>query len=145
MLHNGSLGKNKIVDHIDGNKENNKIENLQVVTDLTNVRKRAKQSKTMYNYIGVRKLIPAKSTWYATINMVAGVINLGTFKTEGEAVIVRDRAYVLRLLEDPIIKTKENKKIFINRCKNKLNLSESDIEMLKNHITGLNNKDLTVL
>lgn len=72
-------------------------------------------------------------------------MHLGKFETEEEAVIIRDRAYVLRLLEDPILKNVDERNAFADRCKNKLNLSEKDIEILKNHMTGLNNKDVSIL
>ena len=144
MLSNGLLKRNEIIDHIDGDKSNNKIENLQIVTNLINGRKKPKLEKSKYQHIGVRAAQGSK-TWNATINMIGCVLNLGNYKTEEGAVVVRDRAYALRLLEDPVIKNKEDRSIIRNRCRNKLTLSENDIEILKKHITGLNNKDLTVL
>lgn len=146
MLNNGPIPDGNVIDHIDGNSTNNRIENLQLTTARNNSRKRTKRVGSASKFIGVclfyRKGL---QIWRPSIKLINIRLHLGCFKTEEEAAIVRDRAYVIRLFEEPTINNKEEKNNFINRCKNKLNLSEKDIEILKNHMTGLNNKDLTVL
>lgn len=145
-LNKGILKQNEIIDHIDGDRGNNRIENLQIVSSIVNNRKQLKHANTMYRHIGVSKLqTKHMCKWNACINMIGGNVYLGALPTEEEAVLIRDRAYVLRLLENPIIKNRGDKNIIRDRCRNKLNLSEKDIELLKNHMTGLNNKDLSVL
>lgn len=146
MLNNGPIPDGNVIDHIDGNSTNNKIENLQSTTQSNNSRKRIKKIGADSKFIGVwlfyRKGL---KIWRSSIKLINSRVNLGCFRVEEEAAIVRDRAYVIRLFEEPTVNTKEERKAFINRCRNKLNLSEKDIEILKNHITGLNNKDLSVL
>lgn len=115
---------------------------VQISSNLLNSRKKLRNKKSNYNCVGVRKRY---NKYCAYIRMFEYGVFLGTYLTRDEAILVRDRAYALRLLEDPVIKNKEHVVNLINRCKNKLHLSENDIEILKNHMTGLNNKDLSVL
>lgn len=80
MLSNGLLKRNEIIDHIDGDRSNNKIENLQIATDLINGRKKGKSPKSKYRHIGVRAAQGSK-TWNAKINMIGYGLNLGNYKS----------------------------------------------------------------
>lgn len=64
------------VDHIDGNRLNNKISNLRWVTRSENNHNRLK-AKGYYRY--------NKKQWYSRIRLNGQLINLGIFNTEEEA------------------------------------------------------------
>jgi hypothetical protein len=71
-----------VVDHIDNNKLNNKLNNLQIITQRLNASKdRLKKS----NYTGVYWRKDAKR-WQSLIYINKKHIHLGYFKTEDEAV-----------------------------------------------------------
>lgn len=69
----------KIVDHIDNDKRNNKIENLRAATASQNMMNRKGWSG---RYKGV---YPAGDKWAAKITVDRRVYELGTFDTEDEA------------------------------------------------------------
>jgi hypothetical protein len=52
-MFNGSIPQDTFVDHIDGNKGNNKIENLRLATHSINCRNRMKQSNNRSGVTGV--------------------------------------------------------------------------------------------
>ncbi len=76
----------KQIDHIDGDKLNNKIENLREVENKENCKNRALHAKNKSGFAGVRQLSNGK--WNAYI-WDKGSKNLGVYKTKLEAVVVR--------------------------------------------------------
>jgi len=80
-----------VIDHINGNKLDNRKENLRIVTYTQNAQNKSKQENTTSKYIGVyfRK---DRNTWIAEIRVNSKKIYLGAFKTEIEAAKIRDIA-----------------------------------------------------
>ncbi len=77
------------IDHIDGNKYNNKLENLQLLTQRENIIKSIKNK----NPIGVRKL--KNGSFQARIFVNGNRLNLGSYRTAIEA----QQAYQNKLKE----------------------------------------------
>ena len=71
------------IDHIDGNKANNKIENLRDVTKSQNQRNRGSVKGSLSIYCGVTKKSEAK--WCAKISVNKKQIHIGYFDTEEDA------------------------------------------------------------
>jgi hypothetical protein len=81
-----------VVDHIDNNKDNNTLSNLQVITQRENAT-RSRISKYT-KYTGAYYDKEAKR-WLSSIKFNGSVIRLGTFKTDLEA----HNAYINKLKE----------------------------------------------
>ena len=90
FLNHEKCGMTKVVDHIDGNKNNNKITNLQIITPRENIHKiiREKTSK----YIGVCYAKRQKK-WASSIRIGKKLFHLGYYINELEA----KEAYDLKL------------------------------------------------
>lgn len=73
-----------IVDHIDNNPLNNKIDNLQIITVRKNSSKDKFRKNITSKYTGV-SWYKSISKWKAQINIKNKVIHLGYFYTEKEA------------------------------------------------------------
>lgn len=73
-------GFNIVVDHIDNNKLNNSLSNLQLLSNRENS---SKDTKGSSQYVGVRKT--KYNTFRASIRIDGNKKELGTFKTEIEA------------------------------------------------------------
>jgi hypothetical protein len=75
---------NLIIDHIDGNKTNNKIENLRECTRSQN-----KQNSTLYknNALGIKgvRFIAERNLYIARIYVKGQAVYLGSFKTAEDA------------------------------------------------------------
>jgi hypothetical protein len=93
IYHYGNIPSGKVVDHINHNRSDNRIENLRLVTHQDNCKNRRHLTKTLSNTIGVyyRK---KEDKWIAMIGLNNQVYYLGIFKTKGEAVLARQRAEV---------------------------------------------------
>ena len=79
---NGKRNGKKIqVDHIDNNKLNNNINNLQLLTLRQNVSKSKKLCNKTSKYIGVCWNIQAKK-WLSRIRIKNNLIHIGYFKNE---------------------------------------------------------------
>jgi len=78
-----------VVDHIDRNKKNNRVDNLRLVTQREN----ASQKRGSSKYTGVR--LTKEGNWNSRIFYKRKRYNLGTYKTEEEAY----NAYQKRLSE----------------------------------------------
>lgn len=79
FLHRRILGTNNMVDHINGNKLDNRKSNLRIVTKS--------QNQMNVNYKGVYKKDNGK--WCAKIKLNQKQLNLGTFDYEEEALYAR--------------------------------------------------------
>ena len=73
------------IDHIDGNKQNNKISNLEFVTHRENAQRYFSTKKHSSIYCGVRYRPEKKSPWIAEIRIGKKSKHLGSYKTEIEA------------------------------------------------------------
>jgi len=77
---NHKTGYKKVVDHIDNDKKNNSISNLQIITARENVCKSLKNSAS--KYIGVSKARKNSKKWRSEITYKKISYYLGTFETE---------------------------------------------------------------
>ena len=75
------------VDHINGDKLDNRRKNLRVVTLKQNVMNRPVERDTESGYKGVSRANKGGSTWRARIYAEDKRIHLGTFKTKEEAAL----------------------------------------------------------
>jgi hypothetical protein len=72
----------KNIDHIDGNRTNNKILNLRDVTHQQNMMNRKKRADSKSAYKGISKV---KNSWIAEIWFEKKRHYLGSFKSEHDA------------------------------------------------------------
>jgi hypothetical protein len=85
-------GYNEVVDHINNNHKDNRVENLRLVTARENTYKDKPIGKYTSNYKGVY-YDKSQNKWIARINIKFESFNLGSFKNEIDA---RDK-YLLAL------------------------------------------------
>lgn len=83
-----------VVDHIDGNKLNNRVDNLQLISNRENVSKGHRHKKTSSQYTGV-SWHKGNKKWAANIWIDGKLKYLGLFDTELEA----SEAYQKKLKE----------------------------------------------
>ena len=81
FLNHKPCGHKMVVDHIDTNKLNNKLYNLQVITNRENL---SKDKKGTSKYTGVF-LAKGRNKWRATITINGKQKHLGCFVNEKEA------------------------------------------------------------
>lgn len=79
----GEIPEDKEIDHIDGNRANNHIDNLRLVTRSQNQQNRKANKKTKGSYLKGVSAIGRK--WRARITVNKKSYALGTFPTEEEA------------------------------------------------------------
>lgn len=77
------------IDHINGDKSDNRIENLRAATRQDNVRNTCRR-KT--NKSGVQGVYKCKGSWIAAIRRGGKQVELGYFKDKSDAVACRARA-----------------------------------------------------
>ena len=75
------------VDHINGDKWDNRKCNLRIVTHADNMKNRKLDKRNKSGYTGVKET--KTGTWNAQIYCDGKYINLGTYKTKEEAVKAR--------------------------------------------------------
>ena len=73
------------IDHFDGNRMNNKIENLRQAQDYEQLQNISIRSDNTSGYIGVKKHGRKKNRWQASIQVLGVRHHLGTFATAEEA------------------------------------------------------------
>ena len=85
FLNHKPCGYKLVVDHIDNDKLNNKLENLQIVTSRVNTSKdrRGYSSK----YVGVHYNKKGTNHWRSTISVDGKIIGLGCYPNEERASI----------------------------------------------------------
>ena len=74
----------KVVDHINGDGLDNRIENLQVVTQSQNMMKQRKPAGCSSDYKGVMRF---RDKWRSRITVNGKTKSLGVYKTEQEAAL----------------------------------------------------------
>ena len=79
----------KQIDHINHDRTDNRIENLRLATNHTNMKNKSKYVTNKTGYSGVSKL---GSFWMSRIGVDGNKVLLGTFKTFNEAVAARKAA-----------------------------------------------------
>jgi hypothetical protein len=104
ILHYGDIPDGFVIDHIDHNPRNNRIENLRAVSFKDNLRNSnpCKNNKSShftgvsYKYVGTKiKGVTYRYKWYyAYINIDCKQICLGYFKTIDEAIAARKQANI---------------------------------------------------
>ena len=75
---------NAVIDHIDGDGQNNRVDNLQILTNRENISKGYSTKDKSSKYVGVYKL-KSSGKYRARIWIKGRFENLGTFDTEEEA------------------------------------------------------------
>ncbi len=91
--HNGKIADGRVIDHIDGNKKNNKIENLRAVTKSQNSQNSKLQSNNISGIRGVH-FNNERQKWVATIYKNKKLKSLGRYTTKQDAIKARKRAEV---------------------------------------------------
>lgn len=81
--------KNMVVDHINGNKLDNRRENLRICTEIENMRNKKLYGTNKSGFMGVYK---SRNKWTAQITINYKNIFLGRFDTAIDAARSRDEA-----------------------------------------------------
>ena len=86
LNHKGDGTMKLVIDHIDNDKSNNRLDNLQIITNRQNSSKTIKkiQGKTSSKYVGVTWHKQSKK-WLAQIQINKKHISLGTYINEYDA------------------------------------------------------------
>lgn len=90
IFHNGEIPPNMVVDHIDGNSSNDKIENLQVISQSKNLMK-SKPKRNTSGYRGVSWHEPS-GKWQVRIYLDNKEKYLGRYEDVNEAAKIYDAA-----------------------------------------------------
>ena len=77
-------GHNLVVNHINFNRQDNRVCNLEIVTQRQNLNQKHRKSYSKYTGVSFRK-DSRKKPWYAQIEINKFRIYLGSYKTEIEA------------------------------------------------------------
>lgn len=80
-----------LLDHIDGDRRNNRIENLREVSDIENCRNTARRSDNASGHVGV-SWYERKKKWRAYVAVNGKQQHLGFFISLGDAVAARKEA-----------------------------------------------------
>lgn len=99
-LNNGAIGQYMTIDHINGDRSDNRLENLRAVPIAENSRNMSLRNDNLSGVTGVRKLLKPhrangpipKKQWEASIKVNGRSIFLGRFLTKEEAVLSRRSA-----------------------------------------------------
>lgn len=90
LLTNKEIPDDLFIDHIDGDRQNNHIENLRLATALENQYNKTRQTNGTSNYKGVW-FDSVKNCWKASIRFQNKRHYIGQFETEIEAAVAYDR------------------------------------------------------
>lgn len=89
-LHYGEW-PSQCIDHINGNRQDNRLENLRSVSEKENNKNLSIRSDNKSGVVGVRWL-DNRRKWYADIRVSKKLLHLGYFETKAEAVAARKQA-----------------------------------------------------
>lgn len=89
-MHNGEIPDGYVIDHIDDDPTNDRIENLRLATQSQNLVRKKKMLSNTSGFIGV-DYNKARGKYRARIMVEGKRINLGYFDTPEEASIARDK------------------------------------------------------
>lgn len=94
FLCHGPIPDAMSVDHVDADSTNNRIENLQLLTNKANARKGALQTKRNNNTSGVTGVYwdKEREKWHSQIQVNGKLIFLGRYDTKAEAATARAKA-----------------------------------------------------
>jgi hypothetical protein len=76
-----------IIDHINGDGFDNRIENLRDTSQKMNMRNRVKSQKNSSKHVGIR--MAPSGRWIAVLGLRPKALYLGTFDTQEEAIAAR--------------------------------------------------------
>jgi len=88
FLNYSPCGMSLVVDHIDGNKLNNRVENLQVTTQRINSSKSLRKSYSKYVGVSFDK---SRNKWISNIYFNSKRITIGRYKCEFSAYVAYNR------------------------------------------------------
>lgn len=80
-----------VVDHINGNKLDNRVENLRAVTHSVNTHNRPKKANCASKYVGVKKSSTGKHKWNAEMRYKESMMFLGNYESEKDAALAYNR------------------------------------------------------
>lgn len=89
-LHYGEWPDGQI-DHINGDKADNRLDNLRVVTAQGNAKNRPLRSDNTSGHVGVYWVTETKQ-WMAQIKVDGRQVTIGRYKTFEDAVVARKKA-----------------------------------------------------
>ena len=90
----GPIPDGKVIDHIDGNRFNNRLSNLRLVSKATNNRNQRRRTDNTSGITGVWECPNSPYPWRAHIAHMGKNIRLGCFRTKEEAIAARKDANV---------------------------------------------------
>lgn len=82
FLNHKPCGMRKVINHIDFDKSNNRVENLEIVTQRENSSHRKRKSSSKYTGVYWNK---ERKKWQSQITIKGKVHNLGSFENEFDA------------------------------------------------------------
>lgn len=94
MFHYGEYPVGGVIDHINHDKADNRIDNLRLITQKENMKNRKKHKNNKSGCAGV-DWINSSCSWRARIKVDYKTIHLGMFKRFSDAVDARKNAEVL--------------------------------------------------
>lgn len=92
-MHNGQIPEGLMIDHIDGDRSNNNLENLRLVSALENQKNMKKPSSNTSGVIGV-SWREERGKWRVTIRKDNKVLRFGHFESKREAMDVANKKYI---------------------------------------------------
>lgn len=93
MYHGEYAPKDMVIDHIDGDRSNNKISNLRLVSKKENSKNRAIPSNNTSGHMGVR-WIDDRKKWHAIIVVNGSQKHIGYFEKLEDAIKARKSAEI---------------------------------------------------
>jgi len=88
------LPEGKSIDHINGNKLDNRKSNLRIVTKSQNMRNQKKSSNRTSIYKGVSQILNRSKKWQAKIKFGGKTYRIGEYFTEQEAALAYNQAAI---------------------------------------------------
>lgn len=92
-MHRGRIPNGLVVDHINRVRQDDRIENLRLVSTVVNNRNKSLDVRNKSGVTGVRQDL-ARNKWVAYINRDGKQVRLGRFNTKEEAIAARQWAAI---------------------------------------------------